>query len=151
MQVCTSLQTDNGIVNVDLYSAIIMKVSNALHTSTSPLSFLQAGCPSCRPTNSIKALKALEREVILCNYADATCRCLRWVSWILLVGLSFLWPRRRVRLFAPGALACGAVDLRAVCCDDRPRCCILRVHSAFHQPVLLHHISQTPRLHKAKA
>jgi len=39
MQVCTSLQTDN-------------------HTSTSPLSFLQAGCPSCHPTNSIKALKA---------------------------------------------------------------------------------------------
>jgi len=39
MQVCTSLQTDN-------------------HTSTSPLSFLQAGCPSCRPTKSVKALKA---------------------------------------------------------------------------------------------
>ena len=28
------------------------------HTSTSPLSFLQAGCPSCRPTNSVEALKA---------------------------------------------------------------------------------------------
>jgi len=28
------------------------------HTSSSPLSFLQAGCPSCRPTNSVKALKA---------------------------------------------------------------------------------------------
>jgi len=39
MQVCTSLQTDN-------------------HASTSPLSFLQAGCPSCCPTNSVKALKA---------------------------------------------------------------------------------------------
>jgi len=39
MQVCTSLQTGN-------------------HASTSPLSFLQAGCPSCRPTNSVKALKA---------------------------------------------------------------------------------------------
>ena len=39
MQVCTSLQTDN-------------------HTSNLPLSFLQAGCPSCRPTNSVKALKA---------------------------------------------------------------------------------------------
>ena len=39
MQVCTSLQTDN-------------------HSSTPPLSFLQAGCPSYRPTNSIKALKA---------------------------------------------------------------------------------------------
>ena len=40
MQVCISLQTDN-------------------HASTPPLSFLQAGCPSCRPTNSVKALKAL--------------------------------------------------------------------------------------------
>jgi len=40
MQVCTSLQTDN-------------------HASTPPFSFLQAGCPSCRPTNSVKALKAL--------------------------------------------------------------------------------------------
>jgi len=39
MQVCTSLQTDN-------------------HASTPPLGFLQAGCPSCRPTNSVKALKA---------------------------------------------------------------------------------------------
>ena len=39
MQVCTSLQTDN-------------------HASTPPLCFLQAGCPSCRPTNSVKALKA---------------------------------------------------------------------------------------------
>ena len=28
------------------------------HASTPPLSFLQAGCPSCRPTNSAKALKA---------------------------------------------------------------------------------------------
>jgi len=48
MQVCTSLQTDN-------------------HASTSPLSFLQAGCPSCHPTNSIKALKAkiLQRTQII--------------------------------------------------------------------------------------
>jgi len=37
--ICTSLQTDN-------------------HASTPLLSFLQAGCPSCRPTNSVKALKA---------------------------------------------------------------------------------------------
>jgi len=39
MQVCTLFQTDS-------------------HASTSPLSFLQAECPSCRPTNSVKALKA---------------------------------------------------------------------------------------------
>ena len=38
MQVCTLLHTDN-------------------HASTSLLSFLQAGCPSCHRTNSIKALK----------------------------------------------------------------------------------------------
>ena len=38
MQDCTSLQTDN-------------------HTSTPPLSILQAGYPSCRPTNSVKSLK----------------------------------------------------------------------------------------------
>jgi len=39
MQVCTSLQTDN-------------------YASTSLLGFLQAGCPSCRTTNSVKAVKA---------------------------------------------------------------------------------------------
>ena len=37
MQVCTSLQTDN-------------------HACTPPLSFLQAGCFFCFPTNSVKAL-----------------------------------------------------------------------------------------------
>ena len=41
MQVCTLLQTDN-------------------HASTPALCFLQAGCPSCRPTNSVKALKAIK-------------------------------------------------------------------------------------------
>ena len=44
MQVCISLQTDN-------------------HASTPPLKFfLQAGCPSCRPTNSVKALNAKHRD-----------------------------------------------------------------------------------------
>ena len=38
MQVCTSLQTDN-------------------QANTPPLSFLQAGCPSCHPTNSVNALE----------------------------------------------------------------------------------------------
>ena len=39
MQVCTSLQADN-------------------HASAPALSFLQAGCPFCRSSNSVKALKA---------------------------------------------------------------------------------------------
>jgi len=32
------------------------------HANIPPLSFLQAGCPSCRPTNSVKALKAVTTE-----------------------------------------------------------------------------------------
>jgi len=47
MQVCISLQTDN-------------------HASAPPattLVFLQAGCPSCCPTNSVKALKAEKKPL----------------------------------------------------------------------------------------
>ena len=51
MQVSTSLQRDN-------------------HASTPPLSFLQAGCPSCRPTNSVKALKAFTREASRKTFSD---------------------------------------------------------------------------------
>jgi len=40
MQICNSLQADN-------------------HNSTPPLRFVLAGCPSCHPTNSDKALKTL--------------------------------------------------------------------------------------------
>ena len=46
MQVCTLLQADN-------------------HASTPPLSFLQAGCPSCRPTNGVKALKAESVQMMM--------------------------------------------------------------------------------------
>jgi len=48
MQVCTSLQTDN-------------------HESTPPRSFLQAGCPSCRPTKSVKALTAVKYLSVVCS------------------------------------------------------------------------------------
>ena len=43
MQVCISLQTDN-------------------HASTHHSKFLQAGSPSCRPTNSVKALEAVIQD-----------------------------------------------------------------------------------------
>jgi len=33
-----------------------MQVCTSLQTDTPPLSFLQVGCPSCHPTNSVKAL-----------------------------------------------------------------------------------------------
>ena len=55
MQVCISLQTDN-------------------HASTPPLCFLQAECPSCRPTNSVKTLKALRTILIFRRNSSA-------VSW----------------------------------------------------------------------
>jgi len=52
MQVCTSLQINN-------------------HVSTPPLSFLQTGCPFCRPTNSVKALKEkAPQRPIYCDFAD---------------------------------------------------------------------------------
>ena len=47
MQVCTSFQTDN-------------------HSSTPPLSLLQAGCPSCCPTYSVKVLRACWNVLVIC-------------------------------------------------------------------------------------
>ena len=54
MQVGTSLQTDN-------------------HASTPLLSFLQAGCPSCRPTNSVKAMKPQLMENASCKRKHLSC------------------------------------------------------------------------------
>jgi len=54
MQVCTLLQTDN-------------------HASTPPLQFFfTAGCPSCRPTNSIKAMMAVK-----CDLTEETINSIR--------------------------------------------------------------------------
>jgi len=51
MQVCTSLQTDNRANNP-------------------PLSFLQARCPSCRPTNSVKTLKVTSIYIVQIKYSS---------------------------------------------------------------------------------
>jgi len=60
MQVCISLQPDN-------------------HASSPPLSVLQAGCPSCRPKNSIKALKAslTDKHTYIHTYTRLTALFLR--------------------------------------------------------------------------
>ena len=61
MQVCTSLQTDN-------------------QASTPPLCFLQAGCPSCRPTNSVKALSVSKNKIY--NSQRVLClQCFGTVGW----------------------------------------------------------------------
>ena len=54
MQVCTSLQIDN-------------------HASTPPLSFLQAGCPSCRAINSIN--RRWQTAAILNKTVKSPCLC----------------------------------------------------------------------------
>ena len=83
MQVCISLQTDND-------------------ASTSPVSFLQAGCPSCHPTNSVKALKAkaLKAKIHLTpipqhgNYCQQHCRKKEkqsWTTYSLFALLCCMW------------------------------------------------------------
>jgi len=64
MQVCTSLQSDN-------------------HASTPPLSFLQAGCPSCRPTNSIKVLKATSTPPLLYWLLLLCCALLKFIIFLI--------------------------------------------------------------------
>ena len=73
MQVCTSLPTDN-------------------YASTQPLSFLQARCPSCCPTNSVKALKAralkaraLKARHIILHYENLLA-IIAWIDWIFSTG-----------------------------------------------------------------
>jgi len=51
MQVCTLLQTDN-------------------HVSLPPLSFLQARCPSCRPTNSVKAVRVRRKKITVILFTE---------------------------------------------------------------------------------
>jgi len=48
-----------AVASAGPYASLHLAPQTDNHTSTPPLSFLQAGCPSCRPTNSVKALKAL--------------------------------------------------------------------------------------------
>ena len=77
--VCTAIQTDN-------------------HSITPPLSFLQAWCPSYRPTNSFKALKAYFLKFVtlyklfLCVLCFALCAlfhsyrflCIARVWWVII-------------------------------------------------------------------
>jgi len=80
MRVSTSFQTDN-------------------HASTPPLSFLQAGCPSCHPTNSIKALKANflwqkpNKISSLCIQIQTHLRtvCIKWTAVKLLKIILCFW------------------------------------------------------------
>jgi len=90
MQICTSIQTNN-------------------HSRTPPLSFLQAGCLSCRPTNSVKALTWYEGwwhsstclicilfsvvNTAMCCYVWIIARVTRslWIVWDSVLIISGWW------------------------------------------------------------
>jgi len=48
-----------AVASAGLYASLHLIPDN--HANIPPLSFLQAACPSCRPTNSVKALKATQK------------------------------------------------------------------------------------------
>jgi len=48
-------------LQLDHMQIIFISLQTYNHASTSPLSFLQAGCSSCRPSNSVRALKAVSQ------------------------------------------------------------------------------------------
>jgi len=54
------------VASAGLYASLHLIPDN--HANIPPLSFLQAGCPSCHPTNSVKALKELVSNAFLGNY-----------------------------------------------------------------------------------
>ena len=51
---------DSGIED---HSALTTSLQTDNHDSTPPLCFLQAGCPSYHPTNSVKALEGLRTKM----------------------------------------------------------------------------------------
>ena len=75
--------------------------SNHHHQQTNIQFFLQAGCPSCRPTDSVKALKeeyCLMTTTLVWRAFSRTTRVRTGISpfWIwlqLTVGLASHWPR----------------------------------------------------------
>jgi len=58
------------VASAGLYANLDLD-SEHKHASIPPLSFVQAGCPSCRPTNSIKALNAAKKQTYLNNKSNA--------------------------------------------------------------------------------
>ena len=122
-------------------SRLVLYLSGTLlqsdnHASTPPLSFLQAGFPSCRPTNSVKALKALKHCLENWRWWKSTCAaeaqgsetvgciCVEWDDGMQCAGdagcrsrsdltASVMSPRRRKQIIPPDDCS-GWVALLAV-------------------------------------
>ena len=100
MQVCTLLQSDN-------------------HASTPPLSFLQVGCPSCHPNNSVNALKAcyfntaLIRDFtnMIITKLHRTHRCSLFVTNVPFCVSMLAITMSCAEMDKPIKMSCGDVDL----------------------------------------
>ena len=65
-------KTNLDLLKQETVSAVRTSLRTGNHASTPPLSFLQAGCPSRRPTNNVKVLKALTHSLTYLLNASAT-------------------------------------------------------------------------------
>ena len=93
MQVCTSLQTDN-------------------HASTPPLSFLQTGCPSCRRTNSVKALKTEKQKTVI------NCQCHKTTA----MATTLLYTQATISAHQNTAVAFSALTVLVGRQEEHPAC-----------------------------
>jgi len=99
MQVFISLLTDN-------------------HASTPLLSFLQAGCPSCHPTKSVKALKSLHTYQKLID-SEKSAKYWEGVNFPSLLGISGLvWSELQGGALSP-TRGSAAGPLRGLCLQTR--------------------------------
>ena len=68
------------VVTTGLLELQVVQSSSQIITTNKPISrFLQAGCPSCRPTNSVKALKG-KYHIYGLAYPKLTCGSSNFVS-----------------------------------------------------------------------
>ena len=101
MQICTSLQTDN-------------------HASISLVSCLKARCPSCHPTNSIKALKAIFIEICYKFSNSSEHReCQKWFN--KQVGVRHASTSKAVgRAVYVGSSSSGEAPMKNLCSSETP-------------------------------
>ena len=74
-EVVESVYFESEAVHLLTFKVVLVEIrAGNVYASTPPLSFLQAGCPFCHPTNSVIALKATRKRNIGGNTAEYFCR-----------------------------------------------------------------------------
>ena len=68
------------MASAGLYASLHLAPDRQPHQHPTTLVFLQAGCPSCRPTNSVKALKAQSTEGTRWSWRENQWHILPWFT-----------------------------------------------------------------------